>query len=60
MLGPDLNADHCVPALMDGVLGSQAWAAKAMVTLDGQVRSEAKTAAARVNGRKGGRPRKMG
>lgn len=56
---PALNADLYVPALLQGVLGSEQWMAARMGAKGGRARSAAKTAAVRENGRKGGRPRKV-
>lgn len=53
----DLDADLLVPELLRGVFGSARWMSEIGRTL-GSVRSEAKARAARINGRKGGRPRK--
>ncbi|MEO6091406.1 MAG: DUF2442 domain-containing protein [Novosphingobium sp.] len=51
-----LDVDYSVPGLLNGVFGTAKWmAAKA-----GGTRSEAKAAAARANGAKGGRPRNAG
>ena len=55
---PRLDADLYVPALLQGVLGSRSWMAAQMGAAGGKSRSAAKTAAARENGRKGGRPRR--
>jgi len=55
---PRLDADLYVPALLQGVFGSKSWMARQLGTAGGSVRSDAKTAAARANGHKGGRPRK--
>lgn len=52
-----LDADLHVPSLLAGVFGSAAWM-RVLGRAGGSVRSEAKAAAARANGRKGGRPRK--
>jgi hypothetical protein len=49
-----LDADLSVPGLLAGLFGTQAYMARRA----GQARSSAKTAAARRNGAKGGRPRK--
>ena len=49
-----LDVDLSVPGLMAGLFGTARW----MARQGGAVRSEAKSAAARANGRKGGRPRK--
>jgi hypothetical protein len=51
---PALDVDLSVPALMAGLLGTQAFLARQA----GLSRSPAKIAAARSNGAKGGRPRK--
>ena len=55
---PRLDADLYVPALLQGVFGSRNWRAAQMGAAGGKARSPAKTAAARANGRKGGRPRR--
>src|SRR5260370_209474 len=55
---PKLDADLYVPAILEGVLGSARWMAARLGQRGGQVRSKAKTVAARKNGRLGGRPRK--
>jgi hypothetical protein len=49
-----LNVDYTVPGLMSGIFGTR----KYMAQLAGRATSEAKAAAARANGKKGGRPRK--
>lgn len=51
----DLNEDHAVPALVAGVFGTR----KYMAHLAGKAISERKAAAARENGKRGGRPRKV-
>jgi len=51
---PRLDVDLTVPGLLNGVFGTARWIA----TLAGRSSSPAKAAAARRNGRKGGRPRK--
>ena len=51
---PELDIDITVPALLSGVFGTRAH----MARLAGAAKSEAKAAAARANGAKGGRPRK--
>ena len=53
---PRLDADLYLPALLEGVFGSERWMASRMGTRGGKSRSTAKTAAARLNGKKGGRP----
>ena len=55
---PAVDADLYVPALLNGVLGSERWMASRLGQLGGQSRSRAKKAASRANGRLGGRPRK--
>src|ERR1700676_31698 len=59
---PRLDADVYVPALFEGIYGSKAWmkqAASMAARLAGSTRSVAKSAAARENGKKGARPRKV-
>jgi hypothetical protein len=51
-----LDVDYTVPGLMNGVFGTARW----MAARAGQARSSAKARASRENGRKGGRPRKVG
>jgi hypothetical protein len=53
---PLLDADFYVPGLIDGILGSKRWM-REIGKLGGQIKSQAKTKAARENGKKGGRPR---
>jgi len=55
---PALEVDLYVPALVSGVFGTRAWMTRELARRAGQARSPAKTAAARANGAKGGRPRK--
>lgn len=55
---PQLDADLYVPGLLEGCLGSRAWMASRMGAAGGVVRSEAKAAASRSNGKLGGRPKK--
>jgi Protein of unknown function (DUF2442) len=55
---PQLDADLYVPALLEGAFGSKRWMAAQLGAAGGRVQSPAKAAAARENGRKGGRPRK--
>jgi hypothetical protein len=52
-----LDVDHYIPALIDGVFGTRTWMSE-LGKIGGTSRSEAQRAAARKNGRKGGRPRK--
>jgi hypothetical protein len=53
---PQMNVDHYVPGLLNNIFGTAAWM-RHVGHLGGSVRSRAKTAAARANGRKGGRPK---
>ena len=55
---PAIDADLYLPALLEGFLGSKAWMAARMGQVGGSARTQAKQAAARANGRLGGRPRK--
>jgi hypothetical protein len=55
---PRLDADVYIPALLQGVFGSKSWMARELGANGGRSRTEAKVAAARENGLKGGRPRK--
>ena len=54
-----LDAHLNLPALLQGVFGSKAWMAAQLGAAGGRVRSAAKAAAARANGKRGGRPRKV-
>jgi hypothetical protein len=54
---PELDADIYLPSLLQGVFGSERWMASHMGMRGGRSKSEAKTSAARENGKKGGRPR---
>lgn len=51
-----LNVDYTVAGLLNGVFGTARW----MAARAGAARSPAKAAAARANGAKGGRPKKVG
>jgi hypothetical protein len=55
---PKLDADIYLPALLEGFLGSRQWMAGRLGATGGRSTSMAKVAAARKNGRVGGRPRK--
>jgi hypothetical protein len=55
---PRLDADLYLPALMNGVFGTRRWMARVLGKAGGQATSLAKQAAARANGKRGGRPRK--
>ena len=57
---PKLDADLYLPALLQGIFGSPRWMAGLLGKSGGLARTPAKLAAARENGRKGGRPRKAG
>lgn len=56
---PRLDADIYVPALVAGIFGTKRWMEQALARRAGQSKSPAKAAAARENGKKGGRPRKV-
>jgi hypothetical protein len=55
---PKLDADLYLPTLLQGVFGSPRWMAGLLGKSGGLARTAVKVAAARENGRKGGRPRK--
>jgi hypothetical protein len=55
---PELDLDLFVPPLLQGIYGTTRWMGE-LGRCGGRVRSHAKTAAARENGRKGGRPPKV-
>jgi hypothetical protein len=55
---PRLDADIYLPALLEGFLGSRHWMASRLGARGGKSLSPAKSAAARRNGRTGGRPSK--
>lgn len=57
---PTIDADLYVPALLEGVLGSKRWMAAQLGAAGGRTRTAAKAAASRENGKRGGRPRKVG
>ncbi|MGD0347635.1 MAG: DUF2442 domain-containing protein [Terracidiphilus sp.] len=54
---PKIDADLYLSGLLMGFLGSRNWMASRLGTLGGKSRSAAKVAAAKKNGRRGGRPR---
>ncbi len=53
----NLDADYTVAGLLNGVFGTKAWM-KELGRKGGRAKSEAKREAAKINGAKGGRPRK--
>jgi len=55
---PRLDADIYLPGLLAGTLGSRRWMAAQLGKRGGGARTAAKAAAARANGKLGGRPRK--
>lgn len=55
---PLLDADIYLPALLEGVMGSEKWIASAMGRRGGIATSSAKSKAARENGKLGGRPKR--
>jgi Protein of unknown function (DUF2442) len=55
---PKLDADVYVPSLLKGITGSKVWMASLMGKEGGKVRSTTKTTSSRLNGTKGGRPRR--
>ncbi len=55
---PRIDADLYLPGLLMGFLGSRNWMAARLGALGGRSRSAAKVAAAKRNGRRGGRPKK--
>ena len=56
---PKLDADIYLPALLEGFLGSRRWIAAEMGKIGGKASTKAKSAAARRNGKLGGRPKKI-
>jgi hypothetical protein len=54
---PALGVAHYVPSLLEGIFGTRRWLAE-NGRRGGARRTPAKAAAARANGKKGGRPRK--
>jgi len=57
---PHIDADVYVPSLMQGIYGTKRWMAAQLGAAGGRATSPAKSAAARANGAKGGRPSKRG
>ena len=56
---PALDVDLYVPALVSGIFGTRAWMTRELARIAGRTKSAAKASAARANGAKGGRPRKV-
>lgn len=54
---PRIDGNVYIPSLMQGVFGNRRWMAGMLGSAGGRSRSPAKVAAARANGRKGGRPK---
>lgn len=57
LVWPGLDLDVSVSDLVAGLFGTRAWM-RALARQGGRATSSAKAAAARINGKKGGRPRK--
>lgn len=55
---PRIDADVYVPGLLQGLTGSKRWMAAQLGAVGGKARTPAKSAAARENGKKGGRPKR--
>jgi hypothetical protein len=55
---PKLDAGLHLPSLLQGLFGTRRWMAGFLGKAGGSATSPAKKAAARANGRRGGRPRK--
>lgn len=55
---PALDADLYLPSLLEGFMGSRKWMASELGKTGGKSTSAAKSAAARSNGKRGGRPKK--
>lgn len=56
---PRIDMDTYIPNLLSGVMGSSKWMAAMLGKAGGAARTAPKVAAARKNGKKGGRPRKI-
>jgi len=57
---PKLDADLYIPGLLEGFLGSKRWMASRLGQIGGKSRSAGKRAAAKANGKLGGRPKMTG
>ena len=55
---PDVDADLSVPGILAGVMGTRNWMAARIGGIGGAATTDAKKAAARANGTRGGRPPK--
>lgn len=55
---PKIDADLYIPGLLEGHFGTQRWMAARNGRAGGKATSESKAAAARANGKLGGRPKK--
>jgi hypothetical protein len=56
---PALDVDLYIPSLLQGFMGTKQWMAAQMGQTGGKATSAAKAAAARANGKLGGRPKKI-
>jgi hypothetical protein len=56
---PSLDADLYLPALLEGLTGSESWMAARLGAKGGRATTSIKAAAARRNGQLGGRPKKL-
>ena len=55
---PQLDADCSLSGMLQGHFGTRKWMAERLGSAGGSTKSDAKTQAARANGKLGGRPRK--
>jgi len=56
---PKIDMDLSLPGLLEGYLGTRRWMAARNGQAGGKVSNEAKAAAARENGKRGGRPKNL-
>jgi hypothetical protein len=56
---PALDVDLYIPSLLQGFMGTRQWMAAQMGHTGGKATTPAKVAAARANGKLGGRPKKL-